>query len=236
MKIVQIGMVAALVAAAVAFVGVGRPGSAHGSAPPSGRGVTVTGTASVSSVPNQASFSFGVSSTAATARQAMVENARKARQVIAALLAAGVAKADLQTQDVTVGPSWNDEGKPDGFAAHSSVAAKVRNVARAGAVIDAAVAAGATETSGPSFDHSDRDELYQSALRRAFVDARAKGKTLAAEAGVSLGRVLSIEETAVEPQAPVSYATEMALKSSDTPVEPGTEELHATVSVRFSLG
>lgn len=236
MKIVQIGMVAGLVAVVVAFVGVGRPGSAHGTPAPSSRGVTATGTASVSSVPNQASFSFGVSTNATTARQATSENAQKARQVIAALLGAGLARADVQTQDVTVGPSWNDEGHPDGFVAHSSVAAKVRDIARAGAVIDAAVAAGATETSGPFFDRSDRDELYRSALRRAFADARSKAKTLAGEAGVSLGRVLSIDETAVEPQAPVPYAAEAALRSSETPVEPGTEELRATVTVRFSLG
>ena len=43
MKIVQIGVVAVLLAAAVAYAGVGRPGSAHGSAPPATHGVTVTG-------------------------------------------------------------------------------------------------------------------------------------------------------------------------------------------------
>jgi len=123
MKIVQIGVVAVLLAAAVAYAGVGRPGSAHGSAPPATHGVTVTGTASVSSVPDRASFSFGVGTNGVTARQASVENARKAREVIAALLGAGVAKADLQTQDVTVGPSWNDEGRPDGFTAHAVSAA-----------------------------------------------------------------------------------------------------------------
>ena len=49
MKLVKIGLVATAVAAAVAFVGVGRPDFARGSAP-SGRTVTVTGTGSVESV------------------------------------------------------------------------------------------------------------------------------------------------------------------------------------------
>jgi uncharacterized protein YggE len=142
--------------------------------------------------------------------------------VIAALLGAGIAKADLQTQDVTVGPSWNDEGRPDGFAAHSSVVAKVRNVARAGAVVDAAVAAGANESSGPSFDRSDRSDLYRNALRRAFADARAKAQTLASEAGASVGPVLRIEESSV-PEAPVPYEARAALGSGSTPVEPGTQ-------------
>src|SRR5215218_226038 len=98
MKIVQIGAAAALLALAVAFAGVGRPGSAHGSATDTTRGITVTGTASVASVPNRASFSFGVSTTAATARRGSAANAQKAQEVIAAVGAAGVAKADLQTQ------------------------------------------------------------------------------------------------------------------------------------------
>jgi uncharacterized protein YggE len=233
MKIVQIGVVAALLAVAVAFAGVGRPGSARGSAVDTARGVTVTGTASVATVPNRASFSFGVSTTAATASQASAANAQKAQEVIAALLAAGVAKADLQTQDVSVQPSWSDEGKPDGFTAHSALAAKVRNVSRAGSVVNAAVGAGANETSGPSFERSDRDELYRSALRRAFADARAKAQTMAGEADASLGRVLSIEESAAA--QPVPYYGGAALESAKTPVEPGTQETQATVTVTFSL-
>jgi uncharacterized protein YggE len=234
MRIVQIGVVATLLAAAVAYAGVGRPGSAQGSAPAPTRGVTVTGTASVSSVPDRASFSFGVSTSGATASQASTENARKAREVIAALLGTGVARTDLQTQDVSVGPNWNDQGKPDGFTAHSSVVAKVRNVAQAGAIVDAAVAAGANESSGPSFDRSDRDELYRTALRRAFANARAKAQTLASEAGASVGPVLRIEESSV-PDAPVPYEARAALGSAQTPVEPGTQEVQATISVTFSL-
>ena len=155
MKLVKIGLVATALAAAVAFVGVGRPDFARGSAP-SGRTVTVTGNGSVESVPNQAGLSVGVSSDAATAQAALAADADKAANVIEALRAAGVAKTDLQTTDVTVSPSWDNGGRQDGFTAHSSVQVKVASVSRAGAIIDAAVAAGATETSGPSFDRSDR--------------------------------------------------------------------------------
>jgi uncharacterized protein len=232
MKIVQIGAVAAVVAAAVAFAGVGRPDPARGSSPDS-RSVTVTGTGSVEAVPNRAGLVVGVSSDAATARAALAANAEKAARVIEALRAAGVAKQDLQTADVSVSPRWNDRGQQDGFTAHSSVQVKVRSVGRAGAILDAAVAAGATETSGPSFDRADRAELYRNALKAAFADARAKAATLAGEAGASLGQVLRIEESPA-PSPPVpEYAA--ALERSPTPVEPGTQEVQATVRVTFSL-
>src|SRR5215218_2792225 len=120
MKIVQIGAIAALLAAAVAFAGVGRPGSAHGAEAAPTRGVTVNGTADVRAVPNEASFTFGVNTDASTAKAASTANTARAQQVIAALREAGVAKGDVQTQDVSVSPHWSDSGRVDGFTAHSS--------------------------------------------------------------------------------------------------------------------
>jgi len=232
MRFVQLALVAGALAAAVAFAGVGRPDTARGSAPDT-RSVTVTGTASVEAVPNKAGFSAGVSSNAATAQAALAANASKAARVIQALRSAGVAKGDLQTQDASVSPRWNEHGEQDGFTAHSSLQVKVQDVRQAGRLIDAAVAAGASETSGPSFDRGDRDALYRSALKDAFDEARLKAATLAGEAGASLGRVLRIEESPASPE-PVPYEMR-ALSDTPTPVEPGKQEVQATVTVTFSL-
>ena len=232
MRLVQLTLVAGALAAAVAFAGVGRPDTARGSAPDT-RSVTVTGTASVQAVPNRAGFSAGVSSHAPTAQAALAANAAKAARIVEALRSGGVAKADLQTQDVSVSPRWNEHGEQDGFTAHSSVQVHVQDVRAAGRLIDAAVAAGASETSGPSFERGDRDALYRDALKKAFGEARLKAATLAGEAGASLGRVLRIEES---PASPVPVPYEMrALADTPTPVEPGKQDVQATVMVTFSL-
>jgi uncharacterized protein YggE len=234
MRLVQLTLVAGALAAAVAFAGVGRPDTARGSAPDT-RSVTVTGTASVQAVPNRAGFSAGVSSNAATAQAALAANATKAARIIEALRSGGVAKADLQTQDVSVSPRWNEQGDQDGFTAHSSVQVRVQDVRAAGRLIDAAVGAGASETSGPSFERGDRDALYRNALKDAFGDARLKAATLAGEAGASLGRVLRIEEGQTAGQ-PEPMPLEMrAAADTTTPVEPGKQEVQATVTVTFSL-
>ena len=232
MRLVQLAVVAGVLAAAVAFAGVGRPESAHGSAQDT-RSVTVTGTASVQAVPDKAAFSAGVSTNAATAQAALAANAAKAAHVLDALRSAGVAKGDLQTQDVSVSPRWNDRGEQEGFTAHSSVQVHVQNARRAGRLIDAAVAAGASETSGPSFDSGDRDALYRGALKDAFAEARLKAATLAGEAGASLGRVLRIEESPATP-GPVPYEMR-AMADTATPVEPGKQKVQASVTVTFSL-
>jgi uncharacterized protein len=232
MRLVQLGVVAAAVAAVVALAGVGRPETAHGS-PPGARSVTVIGTASVEAVPNEAGFSAGVSTEAATARAALAANATKSAAVIAALRSAGVAKGDLQTQDVSVSPRWDDRGRQDGFTAHSTVRVRVHDVRQAGRLIDAAVAAGANETSGPSFDRGDRDALYRNALKDAFAEARLKAATLAGEAGATLGPVQRIGE---QSSAPVQVPYPMrASADSSTPVEAGKQEVQASVTVTFSL-
>lgn len=202
-RFAQIGALAALLVAVAALAGVGRPGAAHGSSSaPAGRSITVTGTGTAAAVPNEASFSFGVESTGVSARAAQAANAERMARVVAALRRAGVAERDIQTTDVSVMPDWSDDGsRVEGFRAHASVQAKVRRIARAGAAVDAAVAAGATESSGPSLERTDRAAQYRSALRNAVGDARAKAQALAAEADVELGRVLRVEEGAQAPPA-----------------------------------
>lgn len=234
MKTITIAVLAAALAAAVA-VAVVRPGAAHGSSEPSTRTVTVEGTATARVVPDTALFTFGFDSEGSTAKGALGENAAHMRRVISALLRVGVAREDLQTQNVSVYPRQNDNGDVVGYSANGSVVATVRRLARAGAVVDAAVAAGANQTSGPQFDRSSRSELKQNALREAFADARAKAEALAGEAGASLGDVRRIEESA---QAPEPYPIGVygdAVRLAKTPIEPGTQQARATVTVTFSL-
>ena len=230
MKTISIAALAAVIAAAAAVVVV-RPGSAHGSSGASGRTVTVEGTATTRGVPDTAVFTFGLETEAATAKAALADNGGRMRRVIAALLRAGVAREDIQTQDVSVYPRQNDNGDVVGYSANGSVAATVRRLAKAGAVVDAAVSGGATETSGPQFNRSGTG-LTQEALREAFSNARAKAEALAGEAGATLGDVRRIEENAQAPEPMPLYRTAVLEK---TPIEPGTQQAHATVTVTFSL-
>lgn len=232
MKTISIAAVAAVLAAAGALA-VARPGAAHGSSASDARTVTVSGSATAKVVPDTALFTFGLETEAASAKAALADNGGRMRRVIAALLRTGVVKADIQTQDVSVYPRQNDNGDVVGYSANGSVAATVRRLAKAGAVVDAAVGAGATETSGPQFSRSGT-ELTQQALAEAFSNARAKAAALAREAGASLGDVRRIEESSESPQ-PVPLGMYRAAALDSTPIEPGTQEARASVTVTFSL-
>ena len=234
MKSIRIAALVVAAAAVVAFAGVGRPDSAGGAAKPSG-GITVNGTGTITSVPDEATFTVGVQTQGSTAREALAANSEQMRRVIEAVRSAGVAKDDVQTQDVSVSANYSEENRIDGYAANNSVLVTIHGISSAGKVLDAASNAGANQVYGPTLSRSDEDELQAKALREAVGDAQKKAEALAAAAGVSLGRVTAITE-GVSGGAEPYYAGDLRLaKSSDAPIEPGTQDTRATVSVTFAI-
>ena len=235
MKAIRIAALVAAAAAVVAFAGVGRPDSAGGAAKPNG-GITVSGTGTITSVPDEATFTVGVQTQGSTAHEALATNSEQMRRVIEAVRSAGVAKKDIQTQDVSVSANYSEENRIDGYTADNSVLVTIHGLSSAGKVLDAASNAGANQVYGPTLSRSDADELQAKALREAVGDAQRKAEALAAAAGVSLGRVTAITEGFSAGAEPY-YADNLRLaKSSDAPIEPGTQDTRATVSVTFAIG
>lgn len=234
MKLVRIAVLVAVGAAVVALVGVGRPDLAGGAADPAG-GITVNGTGTVKSVPNEAEFTLGVQTQGQTAREALSANSQRMGRVLAAISSAGVAKADVKTQDVSVSPSYSDKGKTDGYTAHNSVLVTIRQLDKAGSVLDAASGAGANEVYGPTLTRSDQEALQAKALGSAVDDARAKAQALAKAAGVRLGAVTAITEGADASPVPYLDSVRMKASASDAPIEPGTQDIQASVTVTFAI-
>jgi uncharacterized protein YggE len=227
-------LLAGLLLAAAAVAGVAQPRPAHSAGATAARTITVGGDGSVTTVPDRATFQFGVETRAATARDAMSRNAAAANAVIAALKAAGVAAADLGTTGVSLSPVTSDDGtQVVSYTASNSVQGRIA-LAKAGALVDAAVAAGADTVYGPSLDRSDRQELYAEALKRAVADARTRAEALADAAGATLGAVQTIAEGGGAP-VPLPYAARAAGDATSIPIEPGTQTVDATVTVTYAV-
>ncbi|MBA2332998.1 MAG: SIMPL domain-containing protein [Actinobacteria bacterium] len=223
--------------ALAAVAAVTRAGDAPAAAGDPANGITVQGSGTVTSVPDRARLSFGVETQAATAKAALAANSAEMRKVIAALKAAGA--TETQTQSISLYPRYAEStsggsGAVQGYVAQNSVSATIRALDKAGAVIDAAVAAGANQVSGPALSRGDKDELYRQALRAAVADARARAQALAGAANVSLGRVAQIVESGSTPPPGVLYAAKAA-DESGTPIEPGEQQLVASVTVTFAV-
>lgn len=236
----RVVLAAGLTVAALAlglWAGIGRPEAAQGQTAggESALGITVTGTGSVKAAPDRADFTFGVETQGETADAALAANSAAVAKVIAALKGAGVAAADIQTQQVSVSPRYDADGqKITGYTAVNSVNATVRDLANAGAVVDAAVKAGANQVYGPTLSISEQSGLYQDALEKALADARQKATTIAAAAGVSLGAVVDIVEGA-QAGPPVPLAAGAAEADQAAPIEPGLQEISASLTVTYAI-
>jgi uncharacterized protein len=226
----RIALVAGLLLAAVALAGALRPDGAGAADPATAPDtVTVTGSGSVSAVPDRAEISAGVETRAPTAKAALAANGAAMQKVIAALRGNG--GKDVTTQTVSLSTAFDQNGQPNGFVA-SNVASAETTLDGAGGLIDAAVAAGANTVYGPSLSRSDADELYRQALANAVDDAKERAAVLAKAAGRSLGAVRAIVESG---SAPVPFAAKASAAQDSTPVVSGPQETEASVSVTYEL-
>jgi len=218
-------MVLAAVTAAFATQG------AQGVAGEEGNSIVVQGSASVSAVPDKLQLSFGVESQAASAKAALAANSAEMRKVIAAIKVAGA--TEVTTLSVSLSPRHREGGDIQSYAASNTVSATVATVGKAGTVIDEAVEAGANQVYGPSGSVTTQAALYRQALKGAVGEARASAQALAEAAGVTLGRVTNVIE---QGGGPVYALAERSKAVGDvTPIEPGTQEVSATVTVTFAL-
>jgi uncharacterized protein len=252
MKISTLALVAAL-AGLAAGCGGATGGPAAGQGAPLGKqaaaeialpqtgnggtlpGITVVGTGSAKTVPDVSDWSFGVQASAGTASAALGEAAQATRRLIGALRRAGVAKADLRTDQVSLYPRTSDDGSTViGYSASSSVTATLRRISKAGSVVDAAVGAGANQVSGPMLRVSDSQAQYRTAVDAALDDARARAQAIAAKAGVTLGAPVAIVEGSAGGGSPVPIY-DRAAALAEVQIEPGTQEISASLTVTFAI-
>jgi uncharacterized protein YggE len=214
----------------------GNSGSATSS-----QGITVEGIGIVTVSPDEASVSLGVQTEAATASGAQSDASAAMTKIIAAVKAAGVADADLATQWVSLqpqidyGPNGSGPSKVTGYQASQSLQVTVRHLDQTGAIIDAAVGAGANQVGGVSFSLADPSAVTTQARTAAMADAKARAQTLARAAGITLGAPLSITEVSAPSPVPFAAAAPAA-RAASTPIQAGTTQVEVDVQVIYAIG
>jgi uncharacterized protein len=198
--------------------------------------IRVTGDARVSVKPDRVQIDIGVSTHAASAQEAATQNARQAEAMLAALRKAAGAGASLKTLSYSLSPTWQyhpngAEPTLSGYAAANLVQVTLDELARLGAVIDAATSAGANQVQGVQFTLREEDAVRAEALRQAAQGARAKAEVLAGALGLKIERVLSVEENSprLVPVRTMMSGAPRAAAAAATPVEAGTLEVTADV-------
>lgn len=209
---------------------------------PGERTLSISATAMVDRAPDQAVILLAVESEGLTARQAAATNSAKMDRVIAALRAVPIPAASIRTVSYELQPQYaqaaNKEPHIASYRAVNQVQVTLDAIDRVGPTIDAALGAGSNRVSDLSFGIKDAAGARMEALKKAVEKAGAEANVIATAAGQALGVPLTInaDQYNAQPPRPVMYrmSADMA-QAAPTPVEGGTIQIGATVSIVFRL-
>lgn len=162
--------------------------------------IRVSGNATVTLAADTASLQIGVNTRKNTVQEAQVENAALMNAVIAAIRQLGIEEKDVVTSQFNVYSSYDysydaagQEVRTTYYQVDNMLSVTIRDLSQIGAVLDAAMAAGANTTYGITFSSSQENEAYQKALTRAVEDAAQKAQVLAKAAGKTLGELILMD-------------------------------------------
>jgi uncharacterized protein YggE len=203
------------------------------------RTISMTGRGEVRATPDMAQVSAGVTTSAATAAQALAANSVRMKSVFAALEKLGVPEKNIQTTSFFVSPQYtngenNNPRRLTGYQVNNEVSVRLNDIGKLGTALDALVTAGANQMDGIIFSIQNTAPLLERARTDAIADARARAETYAKAAGVSLGAILSIAEGGTEAPRPM-YRVAASLAAAPPPVAAGEQSVAADVSVVWEI-
>ena len=194
--------------------------------------------------PDVAQIGAGVSTRAPTAQGAVRMNAEAMDRLIAELRKLGIERRDIQTSNFNLNPNYNynrETGEQTfaGYNVNNQVNVKLRDLKRAGEVLDALVAAGANNIYGPNFTLEDDVEAKAEARAKAFQSGQAMATSYARMAGYTGVRLLEVSESYQNygpgPEAIVVTAASRDSGEAKTQIEPGEVGTGVTITVKYEM-
>jgi len=206
-------------------------------------GIWVTGEGKVEAAPDIVTVQLGIVAQSKTVADAQSQANAAMAQVMSALKTNGVANEDIQTRyfNIQKVTRWDNDTQQDitiGYSVTNQVTVKIRDVAKAGSVIDAVVQAGGdlTRIDSISFSIDDPITFYDQAREKAMADAADKANQLARLSGVKLGKLTYVTENStpvIQPPSPVYAKT--AADSTGTQISPGQLEIIVDVQAAYAI-
>ena len=202
--------------------------------------VSVNATGTIKVMPDIAYITAGVVTQDADAAKAQQDNSAAMNTLFDALKAAGLTEDDIDTTNYSVRPmydySQDGKGEITGYEVTNTVRIAVRDLTRAGEVIDIAGGSGANTNFSVMFTLEDEDALYNDALTEAMGVARTKADTLAEAGGFSILSVLTVSEGGYNYYPVYEYAAaDEAGIARETPISAGELKVSASVTVVYEI-
>jgi uncharacterized protein len=236
--LIAIAIIAIIGAFIVAGIGLKERGS-----PQDQHLLSVSGTHESEVAPDQAVLVLQVMTRDATAQAASSQNKDLLTNVMAALTAQGLTNNDIETTGVVL-QRWTEWNQKDmnytdhGFEQVTTLKVTLKDLAKVGSVLDAAVNAGANSVQDISFElrPETQEKVKQDALKAATAAARTKAQILADAAGAKLGDIVSLNENSyIMPYLANSKSLMTAVDAPPTPINPAQVTVSASVQLSYEI-
>jgi uncharacterized protein YggE len=207
------------------------------------QGLSVSGEGRASGAPDVVLLGLGVSAKAATVKAANSRTQEAISDLLDSLEDNGVQEKDIQTSQFSVYPEYdyrNGEQILTGYRVSHMLQVKLRDIDKAGEVIDDAVEAGGDllQVQSISFTIDDTTALRSEARAEAVADAQAKAEELATLVGVSLGKPTYITESISTPYPQPYYDRTYGIgmeEAAVTEISPGELEVVVSVYITYAI-
>ena len=203
--------------------------------------VSVVGEAVVRAEPDEAMVLVTLSALEESPGPALADVARRSGSLIALLDELSIQPSDRSTGGVTVQEDFDhthDGRRSLGHRASSTVAVRVTDAELIGQLVTRVTTELSARVDGPRWQIASENPVRLEAARQAAADGRRKAQAYAEGVGAQLGELVGL----AEPDAGQSLrrrgggrVVAMAAAAHDMPVEPGEQEVTATVVVTFAL-
>jgi len=198
--------------------------------------IVTSGDGAVRRTPDRAFVTIAVEAFSKNPKDAQKQNNEAMAGVQQRLGQARLPKDAIRTLGYTLEQQYEivqNARLPRDYVARNAVEVRLDDVTKVGDVIDSVVRGGATSVSQLRFDVQDRTTMEREALRLAVADARARAEAAATGAGMTLDRVLRIEDNRENTGVPRPMMSAKAMEA--TGIEPGLIEVKAHVTLTVAV-
>ncbi len=204
-------------------------------------GVVTTGDGTAKVKPDVAIITVGAVAQAATAADAQAQVALHVDAILKRAKDLGIADKDTRNAGYTIQPQYasgpDQAPKITGYQASQQISLTYRNVDGAGKALDALVQGGAANTISVALTLDDPKQAQADARAQAIADARSKAEAMAKTAGVTLGKVVAIDDlsASVPSSGGRTVLAQPAPAFAPTQVPTGDLDVAARVQVQFAI-
>lgn len=203
-----------------------------------GQSVTVTVTGRASVPPDVLLLSLAAEGQARDVTSALDTASRALAGMVDQLRRAGLADRDLRTQGASLWSRTDEKGRVTGHVATHRLTATLRDLAAAGDLVPAVIAAGgqAARLEGLRFAVDDDAAVLRAARDDAWDRARTVAAQHAERAGRTLGPVLRVREgVAADGGPPIRPMAFAGRAGQAMPAEGGEHEVTVTIEVEWAF-